>query len=37
MISRFLPFTRQAFTLRNRFSSATVNYYDILGVDGGAT
>ncbi len=40
MISRILPFAKQTLVLRNYFSSATidqVNYYNVLGVDSGAT
>lgn len=40
MISRFLPIAKQSFALRYAFSSATidqVNYYQVLGVDSGAT
>lgn len=40
MISRILPLAKQTLVLRNYFSSATidqVNYYNVLGVDSGAT
>lgn len=40
MISRFLPMIKQSFALRYNFASATldqVNYYNVLGVDSGAT
>ena len=40
MISRILPLAKQSLVLRNHFSSATldqVNYYNVLGVESGAT
>jgi len=40
MISRLFPISRQSFTLRQSFATVTinqVNYYNVLGIESGAT